>query len=81
MSMVCKLSYVNPSLQPLLTFQPWCKLCSEYRTTKLPPAGGVANDDHTDGGTGRGRVWTIDVFEELVKKHANEHPDTNDDVS
>lgn len=75
-SMVCKLSYVNPSFQPLLAWQPWCKLCMEYKSSRTPPNGVVTVDsdfDRTGRGGGReddtsGGLWTLATFEELVKE-------------
>jgi hypothetical protein len=83
-SMVCKLSYVNPTFQPLLAWQPWCRLCSEGRSSKTAANGITAADgDYSNLGSrasgGRGHLWTVDFFEELVKKHAND-PDAHDDV-
>ena len=67
-SMLCRLSYVNPAFQPFVTWQPWCRLCSECRSSGKPhPPGGVAHD--RAGGGERGGLWTLDFFEELVEKH------------
>ena len=79
--MVCKLSYVSPTFQPLLAWQPWCKLCSECDIAKLPPSGMVTVEDDFGGSFGEwdeGRdsessvLWTLELFEELVKKHEND---------
>ena len=50
------------------------------------PANGVvaaADGDYSSLGNHasgeRGQLWTVDFFEELVKKHAND-PDTHDEV-
>ena len=77
--MVCKLSYVNPTFQPLLAWQPWCKLCSEHRSSKPVPTGGVVTDSDYPGGGQRERMWTVDFFEELVKRHSSD-PEVPDDV-
>ena len=83
--MVCKLSYVSPTFQPLLAWQPWCKLCSEGRSSKTAANGVVAAADGDYGSLGnhaggdRGQLWTVDFFEELVKEHAND-PDAHEEV-
>jgi len=28
LTMVCKISHIEPALQPYLPWQPWCRLCS-----------------------------------------------------
>lgn len=69
--MVCKLSYVSPSFQPLLAWQPWCKLCRECGNSKTLPSGidGDFGRAREDGG---GKLWTIASFEELVKRRESE---------
>ncbi|CAI8000251.1 hypothetical protein GBAR_LOCUS2878 [Geodia barretti] len=72
-SMVCRLSYVNPAFQPFIAWQPWCRLCSDCRSSAKthPPVGGVASGGYDRIGGEREGLWTLDFFEELVKKHSS----------
>lgn len=74
-SMVCKLSYVSPSFQPLLAWQPWCKLCRECGNSKtLTNAidGDFGRASIARGDVNRGKLWTVASFEELVKRRESE---------
>ena len=73
--MVCRLSYVSPTFQPFIAWQPWCKLCSDCQSSKATPlpTGDVANGNRGGGRDGNDVLWTLEFFEELVKKHESKH--------
>ena len=67
-SMLCKLSYVSPTFRPALSWQPWCKLCTDCGSSK-PSADRLGDVERPGKKEG---LLTSELFEELVKKHEND---------
>ena len=78
LSMICKLSHMEPTLKPLLPWQPWCRLCDAggdcdgdaARQSHSVPASASNADEQIS-------LLTKDAFDRLVAVNTKHDSDSS----
>lgn len=75
LSMICKLSHMEPTLKPLLPWQPWCRLCAAGGDCD----GDMASQSHSGASNADEQIslLTKDAFDRLVAVNTKQDSDSS----